>query len=237
MKKFLFVIVMVCFAAFLIKLGLNVNNKSNQTAAPQNKEYSQDTISRAEDITLELCLHRFCPNIDVRNDPSVNVAGLRYDVSQNIMFRSTEFDSWKRAQANATLYLSDSSANIRDNRNWTVRNLSLAVVEESGDTSIWRLDSRNKPAAELLRQEIVDIWVSGIEFKIAEKTPSAIRLITRNRLSLDEHKRVIEQLKYRYSTIQFGTFDAPGRGEDYAAYDGNYYYDYKAGKTIKAKDF
>ena len=81
------------------------------------------------------------------------------------------------------------------------------------------------------------ITAGGIDFTIAEKKPTAIRLYTNKKLSHSQLKGAIVELKDHYEIIQFATKAKHERGEEYASWTGEMFFDYDSGEIIGKSKF
>jgi len=81
------------------------------------------------------------------------------------------------------------------------------------------------------------LTAGGVEFTIVEKNPTAIRISTQTKLDRKQLKAAIIELKTKYETIQFATSDKPQRGEEYASWTGNMFFDYDADEIISKGKF
>lgn len=81
------------------------------------------------------------------------------------------------------------------------------------------------------------ISAGGVDFKIAERKPTAIRIYTKDKLNRSQLKAAILDLKGRYETIQFATEAKHARGEDYASWTANMFFDYDTNEIINQLKF
>lgn len=81
------------------------------------------------------------------------------------------------------------------------------------------------------------ITVAGITFKIAEKKPETIRIYTPKKLKRSQLRDVTKELMNQYSTIQFATDKRHERGDEYAGWTGNMFFDYDADEIIRKDNF
>lgn len=79
--------------------------------------------------------------------------------------------------------------------------------------------------------------VAGIEFAIAEKKPSVIRIYTDKKLTRGQLRSVVKELMSEYESIQFATAASHERGEEYASWTSDMFFDYDADEIIGKSDF
>lgn len=82
-----------------------------------------------------------------------------------------------------------------------------------------------------------NLSVAGISFKIAEKKQDAIRIYTSKKLSRAQLRAVTKELMNQYSTIQFATDAKHERGDEYASWIGNLFFDYDKDEIIRKDKF
>ncbi len=81
------------------------------------------------------------------------------------------------------------------------------------------------------------LTVAGISFKIAEKSPDAIRIYTPKKLSRAQLRAVTKELMNQYSTIQFAIVAKHERGDEYASWSGGLFFDYDKDEIIRKDKF
>lgn len=81
------------------------------------------------------------------------------------------------------------------------------------------------------------LTAGGIEFFIAEKKPTAIRLYTKSKLSKSKLRGAIKDLMDKYETIHFSTEEKHERGDEYACWTSGIYCDYRTNEVIGKDKF
>ena len=76
------------------------------------------------------------------------------------------------------------------------------------------------------------ISAGGINFTVAENFSNGIRIYTDQKLSRDQLKAAIIDLRPKYESIQFATTAKHERGDEYAGWMGDMFFDYDADEII-----
>ncbi len=82
-----------------------------------------------------------------------------------------------------------------------------------------------------------NLTVAGINFKVAEKKPDAIRIYTPKKLSRSQLRAVTKGLMNQYSTIQFATDAKHERGDEYASWTGGLFCDLETNEVLGKDKF
>lgn len=109
---------------------------------------------------------------------------------------------------------------------WEFGNLG---IERAGGERVLTTNGRMK---EMERKVGDKITAGGIDFTVAEMSPKAIRIYTDQKLSRKQLKAAIIDLRLQYETIQFATSASHERGEEYAGWVGEMFFDYDANEII-----
>lgn len=121
-----------------------------------------------------------------------------------------------------------------DKNNWSYGTLTIEN-RATGEQKIFNGTMKSEEEAEAVAP--ASITAGGMEFDVAEKSPSAIRISKDRKLSHSEMKAVVSDLKGQYSTIQFCVNPKTERGDEYAAYTGEMMFDYDTNEIKKFDDF
>lgn len=81
------------------------------------------------------------------------------------------------------------------------------------------------------------ITAGGIEFTIAERNPTAIRIYTDSKLSNDKMRKVVIELMDQYDTIQFATVAKHERGDEYASWTSSIFCNFDTNDVISKDKF
>lgn len=81
------------------------------------------------------------------------------------------------------------------------------------------------------------ITAGGIDFTVAEKKPRAVRIYTEHKLSRSQLKAAIVDLMPKYETIHFATTAKHERGEEYAGWLNDMFFDFEADEIINKAKF
>lgn len=81
------------------------------------------------------------------------------------------------------------------------------------------------------------ITAGGIEFTIAERKPTAIRIYTKDKLSVDKMRNAIKDLMGTYENIQFSTDAKHERGDEYACWASGIFCNFDTNEVISKDKF
>lgn len=81
------------------------------------------------------------------------------------------------------------------------------------------------------------ITAGGIEFHIAERSPSSIRIYSKNKLGKAKLRSAIKDLKDKYEIIMFSTEAKHERGDEYATWSSNIYCNFDINEVISEEEF
>lgn len=81
------------------------------------------------------------------------------------------------------------------------------------------------------------INAAGIEFTIAERNPTAIRIYSDLKLTTDEMREVIKELMNQYDTIQFATAANHDRGDEYASWTSGIFCNFDSNEVLSRDKF
>ena len=116
---------------------------------------------------------------------------------------------------------------------WEYGNLG---IEQAGGERVFTTNGRMKEMEQ--KDGIGDvISAGGVEFIIAEKKPTVIRIYTDHKLSREQLRAAIVDLIDRYDSIQFATTANHERGDEYASWTADMFFDYDTDEIIGKSKF
>lgn len=210
-------------ATLLISAGCSSSTSKSSTDAPSvySSDIEEAALAAAQTFVRDLYASdaKF-NNSQVSIEPT-EVAG-RYKIMQR-------FDSEQRDGYNFVyrIWLQKFPAG------WEFGNLG---IERAGGERVLTTNGRMKEMEQ--KDGVGDkLSVAGIEFTIAEKKPTVIRIYTDKKLSRGQLRSVIEQLMSEYESIQFATDASHERGDEYASWTSDMFFDYDADEIIGKANF
>lgn len=81
------------------------------------------------------------------------------------------------------------------------------------------------------------LTVAGIEFTVAEQSPTAIRIYTKSKLSSKKMRDVVKELVDKYDVIQFATDAKHERGDEYATWSNGYFCNFVTNEVLSRDEF
>lgn len=128
-----------------------------------------------------------------------------------------------------------------DNNNWEYADLVIentTTHEQQSYEGNMTYSTNGKSVEELCKEleqnDPMCDTIAGIRCKIIELTSVAIRYGTPKKLSIKQMKAIWLQKRGEYSTIQYCDLKHPKRGQEYASFIGDTFFNFDTGKIIKA---
>ena len=124
------------------------------------------------------------------------------------------------------IYIQYKGGEWTNRSNWSYGEL---IIENSSTGKQVRYDGTMKSEE---RASSGMITAGGVDFKIAEKIGSTIRICSDNKLSINEIKKVIKDLYKQYNIIHFAVSPKIERGDEYCTYQMKMIFDYDKDEVI-----
>lgn len=227
MKKFLLSLLSVCLIQALTSCSPTSSNQSAETSSPSVTTSGEiilpeEAIAAAQQIIMD----EYAPDANFVQDEceayDTNVPG-RYRVEGRFSTKEKDYSALV-----FSIYIQKFTSG------WDYGNFKINNAWD-GKSVLWK--NGNMKKKEQTEGVGNTITAGGVDFTVAELSPQAIRIYTDSKLSRDQLKAAILDLMDTYDTIQFGTADKHERGDEYASWTGNLFFDFDSDEIINKAKF
>ena len=131
------------------------------------------------------------------------------------------------------IYIQYYGGDWADVNNWDYGQLVIENVS-TGKQDYFSGTMKDKETVVPSNEKVIN--VAGVEFDVVEKNENFIRLAYAKKLGRSQLKDAVIELKDQYGNIQFCVKPNIQRGEEYAAFTFNTFYDYDSNEVVSFKD-
>jgi hypothetical protein len=189
---------------------------------------SRASLTRAAIIAQDIIKNKFCNDCEF---DTYDIRGEECDVKDRYkvlqQFTSSKYGCPQKYVYK--IYIQYYGGDWADVNNWDYGQLVIENVS-TGKQEYFHGTMKNREKEVSGNGKTIEI--SGVKFEIVENNNNFIRLANDNKLSRNQLKNAILELKDKYNSIYFCVKPNTDRGKEYAAFIFNTFYDYDNGETF-----
>lgn len=196
-----------------------------------NNSDDREGLTRAAIIAQDIIKDKFCNDCEF---DTYDIRGEECDVKDRykVLQKFTSSKYGYSQQYVYKIFIQYYGGDWTDVNNWDYGQLVIENVS-TGKQEYFHGTMKDRENAVHGNENVV---VSGLEFDVVEKNDDFIRLANDKKMSRDQLRSVILELKNKYKSIYFCVNPNVGRGKEYAAFTFNTFYDYDSNEVISFND-
>ena len=196
------------------------NENTNVTKNHENQESIDDWYRKASIISQDIVQEKIgkCDFEKLNYVGETTLVENRYKILQKFTHKGEQYVY--------RIYIQYNGGEWTNRDNWSYGELT---IENSSTGKQLRYDGTMKSEEKVSSGMIT---AGGVDFKIAEKIGTTIRIYSDKKLSLNEIKKVVKDLYKQYDIIHFAVYPRIERGDEYCTYQMKMIFDYDKDDVI-----
>jgi len=196
------------------------NDNTNVTKSDESQENVDDWYRKASIIAQDIVQDKMgkCDFEKLNYVGETTMVENRFKILQKFTYKGESYVY--------RIYIQYKGGEWTNRNNW---NYGELTIENSSTGEQVRYDGTMKSEE---RVSSGMITIGGIDFKIAEKIGTTIRVYSDKKLSLNEIKKVVKELYKQYDIIHFAVSPRIERGDEYCTYQMKMLFDYDKDDVI-----